>query len=59
MSGREELNAEPKAIQQTEFVGQLKKLGDGDNAESMFILTILETIKEMKLKFSQGRVAVL
>ena len=48
-----------KAIKQIEFVGQLKNLGDGDNAEPMFILIILEKIKDTRLKFSQGSVTVL
>ena len=42
-----------------EFVGQLKKLSNNNNVESMFILTILEKIKETGLKFSQGSVTVL
>ena len=32
---------------------------NGGGAESMFVLTILEKIKETRLKFSQGGVAVL
>ena len=62
----EELDADPKAIQQIEFVGQLKKLDGNGNAtyewnndEPMFVLTILEKIKETRLKFSQGSVTVL
>ena len=48
-----------KIIQRIELVGQLKKLNnDNKNVESMFVLTILETIKEMRLKFSQGSVTV-
>ena len=48
------------AIQQIEFAGQLKKLdADENDAESMFILTILEKIKETRSKFSQGSVTVL
>ena len=59
LSRQKELDADPKAIQQTEFVGQLKKLDDDDNAtdasndQSMFLLTILERIKQKRLKFSQ------
>ena len=56
-----ELDADPKAIQQIEFVGQLKN-ADGENPDgtkSMFDLMILEKIKEMGPKFSQGRVTVL
>ena len=45
LSRQKELNADPKAIQQIEIVGQLKKLDDDDGAESMFFLTILEKIK--------------
>ena len=44
---QKELDADSKAIQQTEFVGQLKKLDDdgnatdaGDNDQSLFILMI-------------------
>ena len=57
--------ADPKAIQQIEFLGQLKKLGDDGNAtdagsgQYMSVLTILEKIKEMRLEFFQGSVTVL
>ena len=60
MSRQKELDADTKAIQQIKIVGQLK---NPDNAsvesESMFVLTILEKIKETRLKFSQGSVTVL
>ena len=60
ISRQKELDADAKAIQQIEFVGQLK---NPDNVivtnESMFVLTILENIKETRLKFSQGSVTVL
>ena len=50
----------PKAIQQIEFVGQLKKQNaNNDDAECMFVLTNLEKIKGTRLKFSQGSVTVL
>ena len=45
-----------KAIQQTEFVGKILKIDANDNTtdvgndQSMFVLTISEKIKEMKLK---------
>ena len=55
MSQQKELDADPKAIQQIELAGQLKNT-DGVNADgeqSMFVLTILEKIKEARLKFSQ------
>ena len=51
-SRQKKLDAHPKGIQQIEFVRQLKKLDDNNNAtdaandQSMFILTILEKIKE-------------
>ena len=61
LSIKKELNADAKAIQEIEFVGQLKKT-DGKNAdgtESMFVLTVLENIKETRFKFSQESVTVL
>ena len=43
-----------------EFVGQLKNPDNGiATNESMFMLRILEKIKETRLKFSQGSVTVL
>ena len=58
-----ELDADPKAIPQIEFVGQLKHEDDvnagGVNAQSMFALTITEMIKETRLEVSQGSVTVL
>ena len=43
MKCRKELDAGPKAIQQIEFVGQLKNQDNRIVAnESMFVLTILE-----------------
>ena len=54
LSRQKQLDADPKAIQQLEFVGQLKN-ADGTNADetqSMFVLAILEKIDEpLKLKF--------
>ena len=61
MSREKELDADPKTIQQIEFVGQLNNT-DGENADgtqSMFVLTILEKIKETRLKFSQGSITIL
>ena len=64
-SRQKELDADPKSIQQLEFVGKLKKLDDNDNGadggndQFMFVLTILEKIKEIRLKISQGSVTVL
>ena len=60
LSRQKEFDADPNAVQQIEFVRQLKKLeDDDDNAESMFVLTILEKIKDTRFKFSQGSVTVL
>ena len=61
LSRQIELDADPKAIQQVEFVEQLKYV-DGINANgtlSIFVLATLEKIKETRLKFSQGSVTVL
>ena len=60
MSRQKELHADPKAIQQIEFVGQLKNPDNEIVAnEFIFVLTILEKIKETRLKFSQGSATVL
>ena len=65
LSRQKESDAYPKAIQQIEFVGQLKNLDNNSNAtdvgddQSMFVLMILEKIKEARSKFSQGSVTVL
>ena len=59
-SRQKELDADRKAIQQVGFVGQLKN-DDGENADgthSMFVVTISEKIKEARLKFLQGSIAV-
>ena len=51
LSGQKELDADPKAIQNIEFIGQLEKLNnDNINFESIFILMILEKLKETRLK---------
>ena len=43
LSRQKKLDADPKANQQIEFAEQLKKLNmANNNAESMFVLTILE-----------------
>ena len=66
LSRQKKLDADPKVIQQIEFVGRLKKLDDDDNAtdetgndQYMFVITILEKIKETRLKFYQGSKTVL
>ena len=60
-SWQKELDADPKTIQQIEFVGKFKNV-DGindDGTEYMFVSTMLEKIRETSLKFSQGSVTVL
>ena len=64
LSRQKELDADPKAIQQIQFVGQLRKLDNNDNTtdegndQSMLVLKNLEKIKETQWKFSQGSVTV-
>ena len=59
MNRQEELHADPKAVQQIEFVGKLKNTFDTIAAgKYIFVLTILEKIKDTRLKFSQGNVTV-
>ena len=64
LSLQKELYANPKSIQQIEFDGQLKKLDnsvnstDVDDEQSMFVVTILEKIKETRLKFSKESLTV-
>ena len=56
MVRQKELDADPKAIQQIAFVGQLKELDANDNAtyagdnQSMFALTFLEKNQRKKIK---------
>ena len=51
LSRQRELDADPKAIQQIEFVGKLKKLDvDDDDAESMFIWTIFKKSQRNEIK---------
>ena len=57
LSRQQELDADPKVIQQLEFVDDYTT--DAGNDQSMFILTILEKIKEARLNFSEGSVTVL
>ena len=60
MSRQKELDADPKSMQEIEFTGKLNDDDvNPDGAQSMFILTILEKIKETRLKFFQGRATVL
>ena len=52
LSRQKELDADSKAIQQIQFVGQLRKLDNNDNTtdegndQSMLVLKTLEKIKE-------------
>ena len=56
---KKELDAVLKAVPQIKFVGQLKNPNHEVAAnESMFFLTILEKLKETRLKFPQGSVKV-
>ena len=61
LTRQKELDAVPKATQQTELVGQLKNEDsiNVDETQSIFILTVLEKIKETRLKSFQGSVTVL
>ena len=65
LSIEKELDADPEAIQQIEFVGHLKKLdGDGkatdaSNDQTMFALMIFKKIKEVRLTFLQRSITVL
>ena len=65
LSIQNELDADLNTIKQIEIGAQLKKLNSNDNApdvsnyQSMFVLAILEEMKEGRLKFSQGSIALL
>ena len=61
LSRQKVLDADPKANQQMEFIGQLKNEDsvNADGTQSTFVAKILEKIKETRLKFYQGSVAVL
>ena len=48
-----ELDVDPKAIQKIQFIRKSKN-NDGGNANSTQYLFVLEKMKEMRLKFSQG-----
>ena len=61
LSRQKKLDFDPKAIQQMKFVKQLKNVDsiNADGTQSMFILKILQKIKETRLKFPQASVAEL
>ena len=60
LSRQKELDSAPKVIQQIEFVGQLKNAHgiNADGTQSTFVSTILEKVKETRLKFSQENATV-
>ena len=61
MIREKQLDGDQKAIQRIQFVGQLENV-DGINAaatQSIFVLAILENIKETILKVFQGSLTVL
>ena len=65
MSRKKELDADPNAVQEKEFVGQLNNLDDDNNVadvgdnQSMSVLIILEKIKQTRIKFSHESLTVL
>ena len=59
LSRQKGLDAVPKAIKQIELIGQVKQLNNTNNNPESVYLTILEKIKETRLKLSQGSVAAL
>ena len=60
---KKKLDTDTKPIQHIEYFGQLKNVdgvnASGGNAQLIFVLTILDKIKEIQLKFSQGSITVL
>ena len=59
-SRQKELDADPKPIPEIKLFGSLKNSDNAiDASESLFVLTILQKIKETRLKFSQGSVTEL
>ena len=59
LSRPKKIDADPKASQQLENVDNDYTAIDADGTQTMLILTILEKIKEMRLKFSQLSLTVL
>ena len=59
LSRQKELDADPKTIQQIELGRQLNDVDgtNADGAKSMFIFTVLEKIKEERLKLSPRSIA--
>ena len=55
-SRQNELDVDPKAIQQIEFFGQLRDPDDATVAiESMFVLTTLEKVRETRVKLTNTK----
>ena len=55
-SRQNELDVDPKSIQQIEFFGQLKDPDDATVAnESMFVLTVLEKVRETRVKLTNTK----
>ena len=59
LSRQKELDVDPKTIQQIELGRQLNNVDgtNADGAKSMFIFTVLEKIKEERLKLSPRSIA--
>ena len=59
LSKQKELHADPKTSQQIEFNGKSKSRNSRiDENQFIFVLIIVEKIKEARLKLSQGNVTV-
>ena len=59
LSKQKELHADPKTSQQIEFNGKSKSRNSRtDENQFIFVLIIVEKIKEARLKLSQGSVTV-
>ena len=61
LNRQKERDANPKAIQQIEFIGKLKNMDsiNTDEKQCMFVLTIFENINETRLNVSSGSATVL
>ena len=59
LSRTKKIDADPKASQQLENVDNDSTAIDADGTQTMLVLTILEKIREMRLKFSQVSLTVL
>ena len=61
LNRQKEIDTDSKAIQQIEIVEQLKNTNgvNADGTQSMFVVTVLEKVKERRLQFSQESVTTL